>query len=253
MIYEYKCEIGSVCYGNDFEKQTVELLKSNSTKKGNVVLKKSFYAKTIVAVIAIIALLSTTAFAVSYYISVKEVSEQAVENTAAKMFNEDNFDIITVTGDSYKVGFHGIVSYRELESFEGGELEENCSYAVFFISKTDGTSLKLINGMPLSFAPVIDDYNPLNVWSVILSASGLEKDSILYYLFKYENLEIFADKNVSVAVFEGNFPTNDILTLDKNGKTVYAEGYNGFKAMFSIPMDKSKTNPEKAKKLLGDF
>ena len=86
-----------------------------------------------------------------------------------------------------------------------------------------------------------------------MSASGMEEDGVLYYLFDYCNLEFFADNNVYLAVFEGAFPTQDILTQDEQGNVVYAENYNGFKGMFRLDLDKSKANPEAVKKLLENY
>ena len=53
--------------------------------------------------------------------------------------------------------------------------------------------------------------------------------------------------------FEGMFPTNNIITSNDKGEIVYAEGYNGFKAVFKLDLDESKADPEVAAELLSQF
>jgi hypothetical protein len=53
--------------------------------------------------------------------------------------------------------------------------------------------------------------------------------------------------------FEGMFPTNNIITSDSKGEIVYAEGYNGFKAVFELELDESKADPEAAAEFISQF
>ena len=96
---------------------------------------------------------------------------------------------------------------------------------------------------------------PFQSWAILnLGASGLEREGILYYLFDYENLEVFADRTVSIALLEGvMFPGPEVLTMDENGKIVYAEGYMGIRGMFDLPLDESEADPEAAADLLSNY
>lgn len=246
----YKKEINSVCFSNNFESVTSLRLIEESRRKGTDTLNKNKVMKTIILIAVLVALLSTSVYAVTYLLSAKEVAEKTGYSDVAKRFNEENFDIVTITDKGYSVSFHGIVNSETLVYFDEKSEYEDRTYAVYSIAKEDGTPLNLIDGIPLSFTPVIDGIRTDIAFALTESASGTEKDGILYYIFDYQNLEIFADKNVSVAVFEGFFPNPGIFTMDENGKTAYNESYSGFKGMFELPMDKSKANPKEAKKLL---
>lgn len=246
----YKKEINSVCFSNNFESVTSLRLIEESRRKGTDTLNKNKVMKTIILIAVLVALLSTSVYAVTYLLSAKEVAEKTGNSDVAKMFNEENFDIVTISDKGYCVSYHGIVNSEELVYFDSNAEYEDRTYAVYSIAKEDGTPLNLIDGMPLSFTPVIDGIRTDIAFALTESANGTEKDGILYYLFNYRDLEIFADKNVSVAVFEGFFPNPGIFTMDENGKTVYNESYSGFKGMFELSLDKSKADPKEAKRLL---
>lgn len=246
----YKKEINSVCFSKNFDSVTSLRLIEESRRKGTDTLNKNKVMKTIVLVAALVALLSTSVYAVTYLLSAREVAEKAGYSELAERFNEDNFDIVTITDKGYSVSFHGIVNSETLVYFDEKAEYEDRTYAVYSIAKEDGTPLSLVDGMPLSFTPVIEGLRTDIAFALTESASGTEKDGILYYIFDYQNLEIFADKNVSVAVYEGFFPNNGIFTMDDEGKTDYNESYSGFKGMFELPLDKSKANPEEAEMLL---
>ena len=246
----YKKEINSVCFSNNFESVTSLRLIEESRRKGTATLNKNKVMKTIILIAVLVALLSTSVYAVTYLLSAKEVAEKTGNSNVAKMFNEENFDIVTISDKGYCVSYHGIVNSEELVYFDSNAEYEDRTYAVYSIAKEDGTPLNLVDGMPLSFTPVIDGIRTDISFALTESANGTEKDGILYYLFNYRDLEIFADKNVSVAVYEGFFPSASIFTIDGEGKTDYNENYNGFKGMFELSLDKSKADPKEAKRLL---
>ena len=246
----YKNEIDSVCFSKNFDSVTALRCIEESRRKGTDALNKGKTVKVLIMIAIMLVLLSTSVFAVTYLLSAKEVAEKTGNSDVAKIFNEENFEIVTVHDKGYYVSFHGIVSDKELVYFGNEEAYEGRSYAVFSIAKDDGTALNLIDGMPLSFTPVIEGIRTDIAFALTESASGTEKDGVLYYLFDYQDLEIFADKNVSIAVFEGFFPTPTIFTIDEEGVTSYSDDYTGFKGMFELPLDKSKANPEVAKLIL---
>lgn len=249
----YKKEINSVCFSKNFDSVTSLRLIEESRRKGSDALNKNKVMKTFILVAAIIALLSTSVYAVTYLLSAREVAEKTGYTALAERFNEENFDIVTVTDKGYSVSFHGLVNSEALVYLDEDAVYEERTYAVYSIAKEDGTPLKLIDGMPLSFTPVIEGLRTDIAFALTESASGTEKDGILYYIFDYQNLEIFADKNVYVAVYEGFFPNSGIFTMDESGRTDYNEIYNGFKGMFELPLDKTKANPSEADKLLEDM
>ena len=94
--------------------------------------------------------------------------------------------------ENYRTVIHLYYYEALLNMTDGFECEEARTYAVIAIRNSDGTPLSLMEGMPVQIAPVIEGCMPFQSWAILnFSASGLEREGILYYLFDYENLEIF--------------------------------------------------------------
>lgn len=251
----YVKEMDEISPSEGFEIRTANLMKQRAVRKDEKALPKRKPVKVLAAALAIIALLSVTAFAVSYYLSAREVAEYLGDKEIAEMFKDSVCEPQSVSNGTYDVTFLGVTTGARLNMTEGFEVEETRTYAVVAIRNSDGTPLSLIDGMPIQFAPVIEGCMPFQSWAILnFSASGLEREGVLYYLFDYENLEVFADRTVSIALLEGvMFPSPDVLTLDENGKVVYAEGYKGIRGVFDLPLDESKADPEAAAELLSTY
>ena len=251
----YVKEMDEISPSEGFEIRTANLMKQRAVRKDEKVLQKRKPVKVIAIVLAIIALLSVTAFAVSYYLSAKEVAEYLGDKEIAEMFKDSECEPQSVSNGTYDVTFLGETTGTKLNMTEGFEAEETRTYAVVAIRNTDGTPLSLMDGMPINFAPVIEGVMPFQSWAIMnFSASGLEREGVLYYLFDFENLEVFADRTVSIALLEGvMFPGPEVLTMDENGKIVYSESYMGIRGMFDLPLDEAKADPEAAAELLSTY
>lgn len=251
---KYNQHMNSVSFSASFEKNTIELLESAAERKEKYIMNKSVnkVAKFLLVAALIIAFLSFAAFAISKLLSAGEVAERLGENQLANSFNGQSIEVESVTDKGYTVSFLGIVKGAK---FESNEIKSDCSYYVISVASSDGSPLSLVEGNPLGMSVIIEGYPTwkINTWSLNTSASGLEENGILYYLYDCENLEIFADKNVLLAVYEGLFPSVDIITMRPDGTFEFAEDYNGFEAMFRIPIDSSKANPEAANKILNEY
>ncbi len=247
---KYKQQIDSIRFNADFEKNTVELINLAAERKGENVMNKT--TKALAVAVIIIAVLSFTAFAISNLLSAGEVAERFGESKVADSFNKQANKAESVTDKGYTVSFLGSVKG---EKFESEEIKSDCSYYVISVASSDGTPLSLVEGNPLGMSVIIEGYPAwkVNTWSLNTSANGMEENGILYYLYDCENLEIFADKNVYLAVYEGFVPSADIITMNPDGTFEFAEGYNGFKAMFKISLEPSKANPEAGNEILKEY
>ncbi len=247
---KYKQQMDNVRFNANFEKNTVELMKSAAERKEKTVMKKP--VKILVAAVLIVALISVTAFAISNLLSASDVAGHFGESQVADSFGQQGYKVESVTDKGYTVSFLGMVKG---ERFESELIKSDCSYYVVSVAAVDGTPLSLADGNPLGMSVIIEGYPAwkINTWSLNTSANGMEENGVLYYLYDCENLEIFADKNVYLAVYEGFIPNLDIITMNSDGTFEFAEGYNGFKAMFRIPLDPSKADPEAANEILKEY
>ena len=247
---EYKNQMADICFNADFEKNTVELLKSAAERKEKRVMKKP--VRILAAAALIIAVVSVTAFAISSLLSARDVAEHFGESQLADSFSQQDYEIESVTDKGYTVSFLGLVKG---EKFESESIKSDCSYYVVSVANEDGSPLSLADGNPLGMSVIIEGYPAwkINTWSLNTSANGMEENGVLYYLYDCENLEIFADRNVYLAVYEGFVPDLDIITMNSDGTFDFTEGYDGFKAMFRISLDPSKANPEAAEEILKEY
>lgn len=247
---KYKEQMNDIEFNADFEKNTVEFMKSAAKRKEKTVMKKP--VRILVAAILIIAIISVTAYAISGLLSAGDVAERFGYSSVADSFEQNGYASESVTGKGYTVSFLGLVNG---ERFESDSVKSDCSYYVVSVAREDGLPLALSEGNPLGMSVIIEGYPAwkINTWSLNTSANGMEENGILYYLYDCENLEIFADKNVYLAVYEGFVPGVSIININPDGKFGFAESYSGFRAMFKIPLDPSKANPEAANEILKEY
>ncbi|MBE6783362.1 MAG: hypothetical protein E7536_05060 [Ruminococcaceae bacterium] len=248
---KYKDEINKICFDSDFETETAALMGMAANQKGenNMSGKKTF--KIILVATIVVAILSTSVFAFSYFLSARDVAEHFGNSDAVDSFaKKEKGEIFSVTDKGYTVSFLGQSEGKDFVDVNG--IDANCSYFVISVAKEDGTPLSINDGNPLGLSVVVEGYPAwkVNSWSLGTSAQGFEENGVLYYLYECVSLEIFAEKNVYLAVYEGFAPTTEIITMSEDGTFDFADDYDGFKAMFRLPLDKEKANPEKAEEII---
>lgn len=251
---KYVKEMSAVKPNEDFYAETLRLISQTARRKENAIMKRK-PVKILAVVMAIIAFLSVSAYAISTYLSAKDVAEKTGYEGVAPLFENSQFEPETITYGEYSVTLHGVVSAEEIQKIDGAEVEENRSYIVVSISRSDGTATTITNDMSLQFSPLVAGFEvwKVNLWSLEAGASGLEHEGVQYYLFDTKNIEIFADHTVYIAAYEGFVPSEEIFTMKEDGSIVYNENYQGFKAMFTLDLDESKSDPKAVEELLAPF
>ncbi len=230
---KYRKDMDAVSVDGDFRRDTLRLIKEAAERKEVISMKRK-PVKILAVVAALIMLFSIGAFAIGYLLSADEVADTLGKKEIAQLFRGSEVQAKSVTDGEYTVTLLGLVSGEVLKRTDV-DVDEMRSYVVISIEKNDGSALSLVGGMPLKMVPVAEGHSPLEMWgNVMSSASGMEKNGILYYLFDCESLEPYMDKNISIVVFEGDYPTADILVMNEKGVTEYAEGYKGFKGIISL-------------------
>ncbi len=251
----YKKEIDSISFSSDYEVHLVDVLKKAEEGKDVIlVMKKKKTLRLLAAVVSAILLLSLTAYAAVTLLSPQEVADEVGMDTLTDKWKQSEKFPLTSGNEEYTVSVLGYAPDTQLNVINGEATEENRTYLVVSIAKTDGTPLKAADGMPLQISPLVKDYEPfkVNLWMFGSGANGLEKDGVLYYLFETADLEIFADKTVYIAAYEG-FTPMDALTMKEDGTIAYLDEYEGFKAIFELPLDESKADPQAVKDLLSQM
>jgi len=105
-------------------------------------------------------------------------------------------------------------------------------------------------------SPFIKGEDPkfLNIYYMDGGCSNFVKDGVEYCVADHDNIEAFAGRGVYLGVLGDTFYDRDAYNFDKTtGEITRNENYKGINALFGLPLDKSKADEEKAKKLLAKW
>jgi len=262
-MQKYRQQFESITFSPDFEQRTVQLMAKAAKEKELATMKNRKLLKIIIAAAAAVVMLTTTAFALSALLSPEQVAEMTGQNEIAEAFRSEDAVLINeaISAGDYTVTLLGMTSGQALHYIDDMPVEVDRSYIVVSVERNDGTPIDPFEEIlapskenSITFSPLVEGWAPhhVNAWSLSCGAHGTTVDGIRYYLFDYSNLEIFADHTVYLAIYEGMAPSPDIFTMAEDGTISYAEEYEGVRAMFILPLDPSKADPEAATQLLID-
>ena len=126
------------------------------------------------------------------------------------------------------------------------ELEKDHTYSVLALRRLDGTPLEneTFDFSGYTMTPLVAGCSPaaVNNWTLSAFAQGFAKDGVYYYLLDTQSIEMFADRTVYMAFYEGFAPSNDIFTVAEDGTIAFAEDFAGVQALFTLPLDPAKAD-----------
>lgn len=221
--------------------------------------KKRLSAVAIVAMLIVTT--SITAFAAWKLLTPKEVAENLGDKSLANAFGNEGTLSINQTqniGD-YKVSLMELVSGRELSDFKHSaeEIFPDRTYAVLAISQVDGTPMPdpldpLYDEISFIVSPFVKGQHPkdLNIFTMNGAASWFVKDGVMYRIMECDDIEVFADRGLYIAVMD-EFNIMKAYNFNvETGEIKRNADYEGMNALFDLPLDPSKGNYEKAEEYL---
>lgn len=246
---EYRAQVDAVSFSPDFQKRTMARLMDLAQEKEKNPMKK-FHLRTGLVAAAVAAALSVTAYAAVVMLRPQDVAQEAGRQALAAAFERGEAITVneTKTMEDYKVTFMGLVSGEGLSDVEG--VTQDKTYAVLAYARTDGTAIT--DDVPeLTVSPLVEGYAPwaVNAWTLSGGTCTFAQEGTLYYLFECDNVEPFADHTVYLAVYPGTHtpPSAELFDFDEGTGAITAKGDT---ALFVLPLDKAKANPQKAQALL---
>lgn len=202
---------------------------------------------------------SVTVYAAWKYMLPSNVAENMQDTKLAQAFLSDETLIINETQNYgvYRVTLLSIVSgemLSEYPHYKNGSIAADRTYAVIAVEKANGapmpdTSEDNYGELEIFASLLIGGYDPAfyNIASMSGNYTDMTEDGILYRLLECDNVEIFADHDLYLCVSEGVFYHTAAYCYDKlTGKISRNENYIGLNALFDLPVDRSKADPEKA-------
>lgn len=202
---------------------------------------------------AMIAAISLTAFAAYYFLTPKDVATYLERYELAELFSKDDttFNIPAQTSGDYTIELLGMTSGKNLDKVPEADVDKELSYIVGAITKTNGSAVTDYSNLMIT--PLVEGYKPWQINIFTIGNGGKHTfiyEGVEYFLIECGSIEIFADKQVYIAAYEGGAPSSDLFNISENGAISFNESYTGTKALFEIPLDKSKANPDAVNALL---
>lgn len=209
---------------------------------------------------------SMAVFAAWKYLSPSQIAEELGGGKLARAFESEEAVQINETQEygGYKVTLLGIVAGKNIgESvsldWDGpGQVKENIFYAAIAIERSDGTPMpdtseEDYGKEPFFASPYIKGLEP--VWYNAVTFGGgygeFVEEGVQYRLLEVDNVEMFADRGVYIGVSSGTFTDKEAYNFDEStGEITRNESYGGVNALFVLPLDPAKGNPEAAQEFL---
>lgn len=194
-----------------------------------------------------------SAIAAHKYLSPVEISDAVSDNDRlAKAFESRSAISVNetqVSGD-YAFTLLGLVSGSELEPYmpeaNAGELSARQTYAAVAISRTDGAEMPEDS---FCVSPLIGgvDFATANNGTMNTSLTWFTEGNVTYELMSCDDLEIFADRGVWLSVVDSfGAETRAYAMDDTTGTYSKKADYDGIAALFKLPFDVSKADPDAA-------
>lgn len=199
-------------------------------------------------------------------VSEKAVADEITDGGAlAKAFESKDAVLVNETQKTagYDITLMGLVSGKDLMPVAPEDSLDSISkektYAVLAIAKEDGSPMPGMqdNDYQIFCASALvkgKSFMDVNNGTLNAGAYAFEQDGVQYQILECDNLEIFANIGVYVGVVEDFGEESHAFTMYKEtGEYRVDESYDGMKALFTIPLDKSKADDAAAEKFFQEI
>lgn len=232
--------------------------KLNMVRK---IKKTKPFPKLATTICALVLFCSVTTVAAIKYFTPIEVANDFEDYALAEAFDSESAIVIneTQTFDEYCVTLLGIVTGEDISNAihysnsAAFAVSPGHSYIVTAIEKKDGTLISEFTNLEFLVSPYIKGENPalINAYSLNSDATCGVINGILYQITVCDNIEIFANRGVYLGITSSTFyDTNAYIWDETDGSLTQNPDYTGVNALFTLPFDESKANPEKATEYL---
>ena len=143
---------------------------------------------------------------------------------------------------------------------ETGMPKADRTYAIVSVRRTDGSRFfdtgddaRDFHGWNFGYTLLVNGFSPnanMFVHDVFFDVDT--KTNTVWRAYDITDAQFFADKGVSLVVSQTMITGPEALRIDKNGDFYWADGYDGIKAIFPLPFDKTLADSEKQAKLMDD-
>lgn len=244
----YRAAFDQVKFREDFQRETVDLLltKAGQRQEKENVTMNTKQLKRMPLIAAVAAALIVSAAAATLLLRPADVARQVGNDALAAAFENPDATVIdqSVESGNYRFTFAGLVSGAGLSELTE-EADVRHTYAVVAVQRVDGQPMTF-DEANITATPLVSGYLPwsVNAWTLNGGYTAFALDGVLYYLYEYDSLEMFAGRTVYMAVYEGMSPSADMFNIAADGTISYKDGVSEPHALFTVPLDASKADPD---------
>lgn len=222
---------------------------------------KNSYKKMIIAAAITMALLilPVSVYAAYRYLSPKDAANEMDDNKLGEAFDKEGKSVIkTVTDGIYKITYLGHVTGASISERTGSawELHPERIYVAVAIERADGLDIKVDDGHNIFVTPLIQGLNPWKYNIVTMNGGYMEKiiDGVLYRITECDNVGIFADKKLYLAVSDTAFYSTEAFDYDEvTGSINENASYQGTNVLFELELDPKDADKVKAAEYIEQF
>lgn len=210
---------------------------------------------------------SVTVFAAHHYLSPAEAAMEVEDDTLKKAFLGEEAVLVNETQElgGYKITLLGSVAGKNLSDYlawdDAGLPKDDRLYTVVAIEHGDGTPMPDTSSEDYgkeSFytSCYIRGINPLefSISHIGGGYSAFVKEGVEYRIMEMDNIEMFADRGIYVGVNSGfSYDAAAYIYDESTGSLSRNPDYQGVNALFQLPLDESRANPEAAARYLEDL
>lgn len=210
---------------------------------------------------------SVTVFAAHHYLSPAEAAMEVEDDTLKKAFLGEEAVLVNETQElgGYKITLLGSVAGKNLSDYlawdDAGLPKDDRLYTVVAIEHGDGTPMPDTSSEDYgkeSFytSCYIRGINPLefSISHIGGGYSAFVKEGVEYRIMEMDNIEMFADRGIYVGVNSGfSYDATAYIYDESTGSLSRNPDYQGVNALFQLPLDESRANPEAAARYLEDL
>ena len=267
---EYRAAIDAVRLSEDFQERTVRRLEQQ-VRKEPPAMKKT---RTLLFAACLAAVLIGSVAAAVHMLTPGEIQlkvggrepaplvpgEVAAfhgNETLAAAFAGEDAVVLDQTAEcgEYTFRLAGMVSGAGLSDF-CPDADASRSYLVVSRARTDGTPIQEAAITDYTVTPLVAGCLPwqVNIWTLGGSVSAFLRDGVVYYIYEFDSIEMFAGHTVYLAVYEGGrVPSAEVMTMAEDGSISYNPDFTAPHAIFEVPLDASKADPAAVDAFLSQF
>lgn len=255
---------------SESKKRVMQKICEKENRVGQEEKKKQIWISRPAAVLLLCSLVlagGITSLAMWNYLTPSQVAEEFEDNPISKVFSSG--DVISINEKqcfkNYNVTLFGMLLGSDIEDCLqelNGEIEKDKTYCVLAIENADGSDMTNVKEKFLA-TPFIQGESPskVNIFVMNGGALGCIKKGVLYKIIDCDDLSMFANRKVYMAVTEGSLPSDLHIAEGEGEKAAYIydkksgevtrnEKYQGVNALFTLPFPKEKADEKKAEEIL---